>query len=90
VPAESLDKLNVTVAVAEPSASLPVTGGTSFEVRRAAVKVADEFDEDGIVAVSLHPTSTLPAMTNAEKYVKRFMSIAPMNEQKKGLVEMRF
>jgi len=57
VPPESLDRLNVSLAVPEALASVPVTGGISLDVSKSVVRVAVEVEE-GMVDVSLHPTIT--------------------------------
>src|SRR5262249_44783562 len=78
VPPESLDRLNVTLAMPEALASVPVTGGTSLDVSRFVVKVAVELEE-GMVDVSLHPTITATQLktSSPERELKVFMSIAP-------------
>src|SRR5262245_35120728 len=52
VPAASLVRLNVSVAVPEPLASSPLTGGTSLDARNAAVNVTDDAGE-GVVGIPL-------------------------------------
>jgi hypothetical protein len=75
VPAASLVRLNVSVAVPDPFASSPVMGGTSLDGRSAAVNVADAAGE-GVVGMLLslpQPAATSPSPSNPKR-ASDFMS----------------
>ena len=68
LPLESLVKLNVTAAVPDPLASLPLTGGTSLDGSSAAVNVTGDEAGDGDVRVSSpQPVVTLPTTSKAHR-----------------------
>jgi putative aminopeptidase FrvX len=65
VPAESFVKLNVSVAVPDPFASVPLIGGTSLDGSRAAVNVTDDDAGDGVIGVSSpHAAASDPRRSN--------------------------
>jgi len=75
VPAASLVRLNVSVVVPEPFASLPLTGGTSLDGRNAAVNMTDDAGE-GVVGILLsepQAAARTPSPSNP-KTVSDFMS----------------
>src|SRR5215510_3244810 len=67
VPDESLVRLNVSVDVPDPPASVPVTGGTSLDGSSAAVKLdAEAGDGVGVVApLSSHAAAPRPSAIRA-------------------------
>jgi len=76
LPAASLDRLNVRLAVPEPPASDPLTGGTSLEGSSMALNVDDDAGE-GVVGVSPpQPAATEARISNPERQMKGFMSIS--------------
>jgi hypothetical protein len=65
VPAASFVKLNLSVAVPDPLASVPLIGGTSPDGSSAAVKVTDDDAGDGVVGVSSpHAAASDPRRSN--------------------------
>src|SRR5262245_21000189 len=66
VPAGSLVTLNLSVAVPDPFASVPLIGGTSLDGSSAAVNVTEEGDAgDGVVGVSSpHAAARDPRRSN--------------------------
>src|SRR5262245_19046323 len=74
LPVESLVRLNVSAAVPDPFASLPVIAGTSLDGSSVAASLTDEAGDGDVMASSPHPAVTLPTTSNAQRYVKGFMS----------------
>jgi hypothetical protein len=65
VLAESFVKLNVSVAVPDPFASVPLIGGTSLDGSSAAVNVTEDDAADGVVGVSSpHAAARDPRRSN--------------------------
>jgi hypothetical protein len=75
VPAPSLVRLNVSVAVPDPFASPPTTGGTSLDASSAALNIVDDAGDGAIGELLLPPQAavTTPSASNPKR-ASDFMS----------------